>query len=61
MYIYFAGSADFLGLNLYTAYLVTIAEHTDMLTGIAKDTAAKFSVDSSWKKYAYMIFCNWLI
>ncbi|VDI62105.1 lactase-phlorizin hydrolase, partial [Mytilus galloprovincialis] len=44
------GSADFLGLNLYTAYLVTIAEHTDMLTGIAKDTAAKFSVDSSWKK-----------
>ena len=47
---YIIGSADFLGLNLYTASLVTPATGSGRVTRMEKDTMVDSSIGTDWER-----------
>lgn len=47
---YIIGSADFLGLNLYTARLVTPATGSGGVTGMEKDIMIDSSIGTDWER-----------
>lgn len=47
----FIGSADFLGLNLFTAIQVTPTIREGELKGLHKDAMVDYSADTNWERY----------